>query len=286
MVPSPIIALLTDYGAQDPFVGILKGVIAGIAPEARIVDLTHDIPPGDVKRGALHLWQSVPYFPKGTIFMSVVDPGVGTSRNSIAIDTGDAIFIGPDNGLFSFVLPSKYRAWAITNRDYLLPIVGSTFHGRDIFAPAAAHVANGFSPSNLGAPLPEVTRLASPKMEFIDSHTIQGEVLYADRFGNLLTSIGRFYSCGEQQFRLLPWLNDREYSESTMVFSLVEMRLELPDGTFMPWVRTFSDLPVGEFGCLVGGSGLLEIVSYRRSAADLLGLAEGTPITLRKGIGN
>lgn len=280
MLPTRIIALMTDYGVKDPFVGILKGVIARIAPAARIVDITHDIPPGDIKRGALYLWQSVPFFPHRTIFVSVVDPGVGTAREPIIIETETATFIGPDNGLFTYVLPSNFRAWVINNPDYLPPVVGNTFHGRDIFAPAAAFLATGALAANLGKPAADVTKLPFPLMKFIDSDTVQGEILYADRFGNLLTSIGRFYPCGDQKYRLISWLADQEDSMATVEYSSKEMGIELSDGTILPWVKTFSDLEEGAFGCLVGGSGLLEIVSYRRSAAEMLNLAECTPLTL------
>jgi hypothetical protein len=282
MIPNPIIALMTDYGMKDPFVGILKGVIAEIAPDARIIDITHDIPSGDIKRGAVYLWQSVPFFPQGTIFVGVVDPGVGTDRDPIAIETETAIFIGPDNGLFSFILPSNFRAWVIKNQEFLLPLTGNTFHGRDIFAPAAAYVATGVQPADLGVPADKVVLLPFPLLKIIDPNTIVGEILFADRFGNLLTSIGRFYPCGDQEYRLNPWHKDHQVSKSGSEYSAVKMGIELPDGTIVPWVKTFSDLTEGECGCLVGGSGLLEIVSYRKSAAEILGLLESAPITLKR----
>ena len=129
MPSAPLIALLTDFGDDDPFVGIMKGVIANIVPQAKMVDITHNIPPGDVRRGAVMLWQAIPYFPSGSIFLIVVDPGVGTTRRGIIAESGDHIFVGPDNGMFSFIGIENLPAWELTSHQFQLPGKGNTFHG-------------------------------------------------------------------------------------------------------------------------------------------------------------
>ncbi len=139
---SRIIALVTDFGIEDPYVGIMKGIISDITPEVLLIDITHQIPPGDIQRAAFVLWQSSRDFPKGTVFLCVVDPGVGTERNAIYLQTRDQIFIGPDNGLFSYlVFQSDYSCWKISNPDFQRKSTSRTFHGRDVFAPAAAHAS-------------------------------------------------------------------------------------------------------------------------------------------------
>jgi S-adenosylmethionine hydrolase len=167
-----IIALLTDFGHQDPFVGIMKGVIAGLAPKATVIDLCHEVPPQTVRVGALFLRQAVPYFPKGTVFCAVVDPGVGGARRALAARSKDHFFVGPDNGLFSWVDIAEARE--------LKPVKGAsaTFHGRDVFAPAAARLSAGGWRGVAGERVQPV-RLPQPF----------NEILAFDRFGNAVTSI-------------------------------------------------------------------------------------------------
>src|SRR3990170_218256 len=182
------IALLTDFGYLDPFSGILKGVIAKIAAGISIVDITHGISPGDVRRAAIVLWQSRIYFPAGTIFLCVVDPGVGTARRGIILKVNEHVYIGPDNGIFTFILGEEYQAWEIRNPDYALPEPGITFHGRDIFSPAAAHIAQGVSPYDFGPSIYNLFLLPNPVLEYPSAGILNGEILFADHFGNLLTS--------------------------------------------------------------------------------------------------
>jgi S-adenosylmethionine hydrolase len=160
----PVIALLTDFGQGDGDVGVMKGVIASIAPGAQIIDITHEIAPQNIPSGAWILSTAYRFFPQGTIFVCVVDPGVGSSRNAIAVHTGDKFFVGPDNGLFSYVLAQQTfnNAVVLSNPAYHLPQVSSTFHGRDIFAPAGAHLANGVALSELG------TAIDSSKLQRIN----------------------------------------------------------------------------------------------------------------------
>ncbi len=190
----PIVTLLTDFGLEDEYVGVMKGVILSIAPQVRLVDLTHSVPPQDVRRAALILMNAAPYFPPDTVHLAVVDPGVGTERRPIAVRTGRGTFVGPDNGLFSFVLAEMETWTAVELREpaYRLPLVSTTFHGRDIFAPAAAHLASGVPVEALGPVVNNLATLPLPRLEIGES-SLEGEILYADRFGNLVTSIGRFY---------------------------------------------------------------------------------------------
>jgi S-adenosyl-L-methionine hydrolase (adenosine-forming) len=288
------IVMLTDFGHADPYVGIMKGVIAQIAPAVPVIDLTHMIPPGDVQRAALVLWQSLGYFPNGSVFLAVVDPGVGTGRKGLAVRVrvGEKHFIlvGPDNGLFSFVLREAWQAWELSHAAYRLPETSHTFHGRDIFAPAAAHAANGLALENFGPVLSEPVRLPNPRLETQTPGQVTGEVLYADHFGNLITSLGCFTWEEGTALRLEPWLPGGEPG----LFAVQTARLVLPGGTELPGgrvlpggggtlpvVHTFQDVPAGEAAGLVGSSGLLEIVVNQGSAAEILALSPGATIILR-----
>jgi S-adenosyl-L-methionine hydrolase (adenosine-forming) len=275
----PLIAVLTDFGDDDPFVGIMKGVIANITPQAKVVDITQHIPPGDVRRGAIMLWQAIPYFPSGSIFLVVVDPGVGTTRRGIIADSGDHIFVGPDNGVFSFIGNENINAWELTDHRFQLPRKGNTFHGRDIFAPAAAYAAKGIDGSQFGNYVSNLFRLDNPRLEYIENQ-IHGEVLYSDRFGNLLTSFGRFLQSGDKSFHFDPWVNFNHIDFEELVISINNSSLSLPNGKNLAWVDTFADLPTGECGFLVGSSGLIEIIANRESAGTLLGITSGAHLTL------
>ncbi len=159
-----IITLTTDFGTTDPFVGVMKGVIAGRAPETRLIDLTHGIPPQDVLAGALVLRHAAPYFPAGTIHLAVVDPGVGTARRPLCVETADALFVGPDNGLLSLAAPRDRLLHIVhlAEERFFLSPPSATFHGRDVFAPVAAALAAGAAPTELGPEVPDMTRLDVP----------------------------------------------------------------------------------------------------------------------------
>jgi hypothetical protein len=287
MEKAPLVALLTDFGTSDPFAGIMKGVIASIAPGIQIVDLTHEIPPGDVQRGAVALWQAMMYFPPGTIFLGVVDPEVGTFRRPVLVESENRTFIGPDNGLFSFVLGGDYQAWELRNPRLALPSPGNTFHGRDIFAPAAAHAASGIPGSEFGPAAAPLSRLPAPLLDSSASQMLRGEVLFPDRFGNLLTSLGQFVPLAGGTYELQPWLragsatNKAGQEKRLLRFHPAFTRLYLPGGESLQWVTTFAEAPPGGCAFLVGSSGLLEIVAFQRSAAEILGLRSGNEITLR-----
>ncbi len=185
-----IITLLTDFGINDPFVGIMKGVIHRIAPGVEIIDLCHGVPSYSVSQGAMILSSSYRYFPPGTLHVAVVDPGVGSSRRVIFARSGEYSFLAPDNGILSFVFLKEepQQLISVEKRDYFLPMVSSTFHGRDIFAPVAAHLIKGLEPLELGPPIEEMVKLPRPYLRERPG-LIEGEVESIDRFGNLTTSI-------------------------------------------------------------------------------------------------
>jgi S-adenosylmethionine hydrolase len=273
---NPPIAILTDFGTSDPYVGIMKGVISQIAPETPIIDLTHEIPPGDIPHGAFVLWQSRPYFPKSTIFLSVVDPGVGTAREPILLQCGNHIFIGPDNGLFTFILDDSWRAWKIQNPEWILPDPGKTFHGRDIFAPAAGHASKGIRGPEFGASHPDLKLIPLPRLTSLAPGILHGQILHADRFGNLVTSLGQFEPMGAEGYRFDPWVGETPQFRLT----LQKASLSLPSGNELPWSQTFAEIPSNRCGFIIGSSGLIEIVANRQSAANLLNLDSGDMITL------
>lgn len=187
----PLITLTTDFG-DSPFVGIMKGVILGIRPDARLVDLCHAIPPQDVLGGALALEQAIGYFPKNTVHLAVVDPGVGAGRKPLALIALGQLWVGPDNGVFTPVLRADpaARAFALAEPRYLLPTISATFHGRDVFAPVAAHLAGGLDPAALGPALADPVRLEWPE-PWEENGALVGQVLAVDRFGNLMTNLDR-----------------------------------------------------------------------------------------------
>jgi S-adenosylmethionine hydrolase len=186
----PVVALLSDFGDQDIFVGVMKGVVLARCPQARLVDLTHAIEPGDVAAGALMLRAAVPYFPPRTVFLAVVDPGVGSARRPICIAAGQQLFVGPDNGLLwpAGTAVGEPQAFELAEPQFRLPAVSATFHGRDVFAPAAAALAAGTAASALGPPVPDPARLDLPAPRSTPEGVV-GEILWVDRFGNLITDL-------------------------------------------------------------------------------------------------
>ena len=186
-----IITLTTDFGAADWFVGTMKGVVLGIAPRAQMVDISHDIAAGDIRAGAFALAASCTFFPKQTIHVAVVDPGVGSRRRAIAVQTANYVFVGPDNGVLSLALRrEKIKAvHQITNEQLFVHPVSNTFHGRDIFAPIAAKLSKGLPIGKVGARLKNFVQLTWPEPQHT-ANSIKGEIVYIDRFGNAITNIG------------------------------------------------------------------------------------------------
>ena len=190
----PVIALMTDFGIGDGDVGVMKGVIAGITPDAHIIDITHNVAPQNVSSGAWILAAAYHYFPKNTVFVCVIDPGVGSTRGALALHAGDWYFVGPDNGLFSYIMSEQpiHAAVLLTNSSYHLPTVSSTFHGRDIFAPVGAYLARGLTDIfyELGPSVdPDLLRRLEVGGAVRDGSTINAHIIHIDNFGNLITSI-------------------------------------------------------------------------------------------------
>jgi len=187
-----VITLTTDFGTQDWFVGTMKGVILGIHPQAKPVDITHEIAPGDIRAGAFALMAVAPYFPKGTIHVAVVDPGVGSQRSAIAVKTRRAIFIGPDNGVLTWALrqESIVELRLITNDKFLLHPLSRTFHGRDIFAPTAAHLSAGKKFNQVGPKINDWVKLPWPAPQQSEKF-LTGEIIHIDRFGNAITNLAQ-----------------------------------------------------------------------------------------------
>jgi S-adenosylmethionine hydrolase len=272
-----ILTLLTDFGTEDEYVGVMKGIILSIAPDVRLVDLSHQVPPQDIRRAAFLLMNAVPYFPPDTVHLAVVDPGVGTERRPVAVRTPAGTFVGPDNGLFSWVLAGvpEWTAVEIREPAYQLPLVSSTFHGRDIFAPVAAHLAAGVPLEKLGPRVEDPVWLPPPRLEISD-FVAEGEVLYADRFGNLVTSIG-YLVRSEDTLALKSAFGPQAVLP---VFPAGDAGVVVGNVQLRGIRRTYGEAAVGELLALVGSSGFLEIAVRQGSAAAALGAVPGTPVTL------
>jgi hypothetical protein len=263
-----LIAFASDFGHADEFVGVCKAVMLGIAPDARIVDLGHDIPPHDVRAGALLLLRAVQYVPDGSIVVAVVDPGVGTERRLIAIEVEGGILLGPDNGLLApavAMVGGPSRVVELANSEYQLPAPGPTFAGRDILSPAAGHLAAGLDLGDLGpeidpaALVPGIVSLP----EIGTDGAITGEVWWVDRFGNCQLNI------------------DPEVlaAAGSSLGGWVEVRLR-SEARAARWVRTYADAKPSELVLLVDSYGLVSLSLDRESAAAALGLGTGSAVTL------
>jgi S-adenosylmethionine hydrolase len=272
------IAIITDFGMDDTYLGMMKAAIAGISPDARIIDLTHAIPPGDVQQAAFEAWRLRSYLPPETILLAVVDPGVGTKRRAIALKLPGLYCVGPDNGLFSFLLYStdKYKAAELVNPHYQLQTISHTFHGRDIFAPAAAYLAQDIPLEDFGPISQELVRLPDPLLEDLGAGSIQGEIMQSDHFGNLITSIGRFDNT-DDGLSLKPWIP----SFPARTLSAQDYEALLPQGNVVPLGRTFGDAQKGEALAYIGSSSLLEIAINGGDAAKTLNLTPGDEIIFK-----
>jgi S-adenosylmethionine hydrolase len=255
---STIITLTTDFGTRDGYVGAMKGVILSLAPGATLVDVSHSVPPQDVRHGAHVLMRAAPYFPPGTVHLAVVDPGVGSARRGIAIATHMATFVGPDNGLFTPFLADRVGCVALTNPATRRQTVSTTFHGRDVFAPVAAHLAGGVPLSELGPEVTDPVALPDPQPRRLADGSLQGEIVYTDGFGNLVTNV-----------KPAQWVGDQG--------DLQDVRVAVQDVT-VEFHPTYAAVPSGSLLALVGSEGHLELSVRDGSAADRLGLADGARI--------
>jgi S-adenosylmethionine hydrolase len=261
------ITLLTDFGLADYFVGALKGVILSINPSVSIVDLSHEIPPQDVAAGAFTLMASYQSFPSETVHIAVVDPGVGSDRRPILVRAGNHFFVGPDNGIFSYIYEKEtgHKTFHLTNKKYFRHPVSATFHGRDIFAPVAAALSVGVKPSEFGPEISDEKRLPSLNSVKETRGKVKGRIIHIDRFGNCITNITR---------RVLP----------------LEMengaRLQINGETVRSIRRFFNDSRDNSGGseklfAVWGSAGFLEIAAMNRSAAKRLKAKTGQAVVLR-----
>lgn len=243
-----LVALLTDFGTRDWYVGAMKGVLLSACPQAQLVDISHCIEPGDIEAGAFVLSQCWREFPKGTVFLAVIDPGVGTERKAVAVQAEGRFFVGPDNGLFGFL--ENYAAREITDDAFKREMCSHTFHGRDIFAPAAGQLAAGADFEKIGATVDKLVAVAWPEVEVMRKG-MHGCVITFDHFGNAITNLRR--------------------EAVTAHFSLESLHVSLhPDR--LPLVKTFGNVPAGAPLAYFGSGGFLEIAVNGGSAREVLGL--------------
>ena len=256
---APIITLTTDFGSRDPFVGIMKGVILGLAPSARIVDLTHAVPAQNILAGAHLLASAARWFPQGTIHVAVVDPGVGTRRRALAVETADAWFVGPDNGVLSLALPARtvMRIIDVSRSPYRLRPVSRTFHGRDVFAPVAAALAGGVDPALVGPAVTTMERLRLPRPSR-RGNALVGAVLWVDGFGNATTNIGAA-DLARAGFR-----------GSGLSITIA--------GHVVPFRSSYAAVPPGRAVALVNSTDRLEIAVNAGSASVELGACAGVAV--------
>ena len=271
--PPRIITLTTDFGTSDAYVGIMKGVILSINPNARVVDLTHAIPPQDIYEAAFSIYAAHSYFPKGTIHIIVVDPGVGSDRQAIVCQTESAFFVCPNNGVLSYLLQSiengekhPVDAVAIQNSAYYLSEVSNTFHGRDIFAPVAAHLSLGVRLDNIGPPTQTLVQLPIQVPE-LSGNTLTGEIVKIDRFGNAITNISETAIA-------------RLESASTGEMSIYEIRVG--SARLNRLNRAYAESDIGKPLAIIGSCGLLEIAINGGNAKEGLGIKWGDPVVIQR----
>jgi len=260
------LSFLTDYGLEDGFVAACHGVAARIVPDARIIDITHLVPPGDVRRGAAVLAQTVPYLPPA-VHVAVVDPGVGTARRGIAVAAGDSLFVGPDNGLLSWALTAAggaARAFSLTNRELWLSRVTATFHGRDIFMPVAAHLAAGadLDAAGAGIDVADLVMLPAPE-RVVRDFMAAGEVLTVDRFGNVQLTIT---GADAAEIGVTPG--------GTVLVRFGHQQLTLP------YRETFGAVATGDVVAYTDSAGLVSVAVNGGNAAQRLGLPPGARISI------
>jgi hypothetical protein len=283
---NPVITLMTDFGLHDAYVGMMKGVILSICPSAVIVDLTHEIAPQDIREAAFCMQTAYRFFPPGTVHVMVVDPGVGTNRAAIALKTSEYVFVGPDNGSLSSVLSQETveRVVCLDQADYFLETVSTTFHGRDIFAPVAAHLANGVCLKELGTPLslqtivrlePDTPRIMAWEDGSLKGVEISGRIVRVDRFGNLLSNIDKT--------ALVSLADEKAWPE---LLVLMDQRSEKSkaaqaENVLCGIVETYAQVPEQQPLALLGSSGYLEIAVNGNNAAHYFQAGKGCCVRVR-----
>jgi hypothetical protein len=264
----PIITLTTDFGVNDHFIGAMKGVILGIAPEAQIVDISHAVQPFDILDGALTISQAYSYFPSETVHMVIVDPGVGTARRPVILTADRHRFVAPDNGVLSLIYDREERISVrhITAEHYFLQPVSQTFHGRDIFSPVAAQLSKGLDADKFGEEVSDYVRFAAPRPKPVDERTLRGVVLKVDRFGNLITNITP--------------------QDAPQLFGAAPGAFKIAIGTKEQATRicsNYADGAPGEVFGILGSMGFLEIAANRGSAFQLMGAGKGSEVNVVMG---
>jgi S-adenosylmethionine hydrolase len=288
----PVLALLTDFGLRDHYVGSMKAAALSVCPDLTLIDITHDIAPHDVLGGALQLAASFKYFPAGTAFVAVVDPGVGSTRRGIAAEVGDYRFVAPDNGLLTAVFQdtAPRRIVELTERRYFRPTVSRTFEGRDRFAPAGAWLLRGVELNALGRPVHDPVLLDLPRPA-IEGDALHGRIVQEDHFGNLITNIDRrtfekFLAKGASTASpsrfSAPSSPARAESSAHRAFSIVVIggEREIPIDRL---AATYAEIPDNEVCGLFGSSDHLELAARSASAAARLGIKRGTSVVVRRG---
>ena len=262
-MPQRIVTLTTDFGLADHFVGAMKGVILSICPQARIVDISHGVAPFAITQAAYLIAQVYRYFPKKTVHVVVVDPSVGSARRPILLEAAGHYFVAPDNGVLAMIYSrEKHKARAITNETFFLKPVSQTFHGRDIFAPVAAHLAGGAAPAGMGKRIDDYARPSFEKPQASGKGSWSGRVLSIDRFGNIITNfhIDDFPDLAREPFRMT--LGTRQVD-----------RMQ----------RNYAEGKPAELFMIVGSSGYLEISVNQGCAAEIAGCEIGAPLGLKMG---
>lgn len=259
-----IITLTTDFGLADTYVGTMKGVILSINPQCTIVDITHQVASRDITGGCFALSASYSFFPEGTIHVAVVDPGVGSTRRPILIEMEKYFFIGPDNGILSFVLTGQEvkNVFEITDTSCFLPSPSSTFHGRDIFSPAAAHLSKGIPPARFGNPIKDYIILKFPEPVLVNKNEAEGEIVHIDRFGNLITNL------------------TREFVEKLIGTS--DFCAEIKGETAQRLLPAYAHAEEDEIFCLFGSSDFLEVSVKNRSAEEMIDARKGDKIRIKR----
>lgn len=268
---SSIITITTDFGTEDAYVPAMKGTMLSIAPNARLVDVTHAIEPQDVMESAFVLKSAQPYFPAGTVHLVVVDPGVGTDRRAVAVQKGDHLFVGPDNGLFPLVFDGEPPD-AVVELDeptaWRTDTPSKTFHGRDIFAPAAAHLAAGRSLPDVGSPIEDLESLQWAR-PIVEPGTVRGRVVHVDHFGNCITNVHRSTLAGAL---------DLDEDAPPEAFPQIE---GYAGSTILETIRsTYGAVPEGESLLLFGSTGFLEVSVNGGNAAELLDIRKGDSVEI------
>jgi S-adenosylmethionine hydrolase len=256
-----VITLTTDFGLQDPFVGIMKGVILNLSPSAQIIDITHGIEPQNILQAAWMLESAHSYFPKNTVHLVVVDPGVGSERRPIAVKNKSATFVGPDNGVLTSVIEPSSSVYELNEKKYFLNTLSSTFHGRDVFAPCAAWIAKGTALSRMGRKITDPHLLDLPQPT-IQKNTLTGEIIFIDGFGNLISNIS------SELLNTTFQLND-------------PLTLKIGKTRIQDFASHYSQCKKGEIGCLINSWGKVEIFCRDGHAANKLKCRVGDPLTIK-----